>query len=134
MRRFPLFAFLVFALLAAGCTSSGRLVTYNTTINSVERPADAKDRYGEYTVSQKDTGYVYKDDLIRAIFVSGGSQVVTTVKNKTEHSIQIRLEQGAFVLPSGASDRILLGDMSYMNRNQKVQPITVPSVQLHLLL
>jgi hypothetical protein len=116
------------ALLLAGCGASQRLVTYNTKIDAVERPSDAKERYGEYTVSQSDTaGYVYEDDLVRATFVSGGSTVLTSVQNKTDHSIQIRVEQGAFVLPGGKSDRILLGDMSYAGRNNQVQPITVPS-------
>lgn len=125
-RHLNYFLLLVALVIFAGC-ATGRTVTYNATINSVERPEDAKDRYGEYTVTETDTSYIYEDELIRAGFVTGGGSVFTTIENKTDHSIQIRLEQGAFVRPSGNSDRILLGEMSYMNRNQEVQPITVPS-------
>jgi hypothetical protein len=52
--------------------------------------------------------------------------MLLTLENKSEHSIQIRPEQGALVMPGGSSERIILGDMSYANRNQEVQPITVP--------
>lgn len=111
---------------AAGCTSS-RNASYNATIDSVERPSDAAERYGEYTVSETDSSYVYEDDLIRAGFLNSGGSVLMNVENKTEHSIQMRLEEGAFVMPDGSSERILTGDMSFANRNQEVQPITVPS-------
>jgi hypothetical protein len=121
-----LFLFATVIALAAGC-QTGRLVSYNSTIDSVERPEDTAERYGEYTVSMQDTSYVYEDELVRAAFATSGSSVFMSVENKTDYSIQVLVEQGAFVMPSGSSERILLGDMSYANRNQEVQPITVPS-------
>lgn len=128
MSKLQLFLLFCAALVFAGC-AGGQVVTYNSTIDSVERPDDAEDRYGEYTITESDTaGYVYEDELIQATFVSsGGSRVLGTLENKTDYSIQVRVEQGAFILPGGSSDRIMLGDMSFANRNQEVQPITIPS-------
>lgn len=115
----PLLLFAAIAALAAGCSTT-RYVGYNATLDTVERPEDAADRYGEYTVTQQDTSYIYEDELIRAGFVTSGSDVFMSVTNKTDYSIQVNVEQGAFIRPSGSSDRILLGDMSFANRNQKV--------------
>jgi len=130
MRKPLPFALAVLAFAVLGCAGPNQ-ITYNTGIESVERPTDTKERYGEYTVTRQDTTdgskYIYEDDLIRAGWLYSGGSMLLTLKNKSEHSIQARLEQGAFVMPDGGSERILLGDMSYANRNQEVQPITVPS-------
>lgn len=122
--------FLFAVTLLAGCGGS-RVVSYNAGIDSVERPSDAEERYGEYNVSERDTTdgtkYVYEDDLVRAGWVYSGGSLIAILENKTEHSIQARLEQGAFITPGGGSQRILTGDMSYANRNEEVRPITIPS-------
>ena len=83
--------------VAIGC-SGGRAVTYNSTIDEVERPGDAAERYGEYTVSETDSSYVYEDELAQAGFLTSGGSVLMNVENKTGYSAQIRLEQGAFVM------------------------------------
>lgn len=120
----------ILGIVLAAC-GGPRMVSYNAGIESVERPTDAEERYGEYTVSERDTTegtkYIYEDDLVRAGWVYAGGTMLLTLENKTEHSIQARLEQGAFVTPSGGSQRILTGDMSYASRNDEVRPITVPS-------
>lgn len=126
MRHLSKLLLLAVLAVAIGC-SGGRAVTYNSTIDEVERPSDAAERYGEYTVSETDSSYVYEDELVRAGFLTSGGSVLMNVENKTDYSVQIRLEQGAFVMPGGSSERILTGGMSYASRNDQVQPITVPS-------
>jgi len=130
MRRFLHIPVIAFAIILVGCAGPN-YVTYSTGIESVERPTDAEERYGEYTVTEQDTTegtkYIYQDDLVRAGWVYSSGSMLLTLENKSEHSIQIRLEQGAFVMPGGDSERIILGDMSYADRNQEVRPITVPS-------
>lgn len=118
------------AFLMVGCASP-RSVLYDSEISSVERPTDTEERYGEYEVTTRDTTegteYIYEDQLIRAAWLQSGPSLMVTMENKTEHSLQVRLEQGAFITPSGSSERILTGDMSYADRNQEVRPITIPS-------
>lgn len=130
MRRFLKLSLLSIVVILVGCAGPNQ-ITYNTGIESVERPSDTKERYGEYTVTRQDTTdgskYIYQDDLIRASWLYSGGSMLLTLKNKSDHSIQARLEQGAFVMPDGGSERIILGDMSYANRNQEIQPITVPA-------
>jgi hypothetical protein len=130
MRKLLLPFITVLALAVFGCAGPNQ-ITYNTGLDSVERPSDTKERYGEYTVTSQDTTdgskYIYEDELIRASWLYSAGSMLVTLQNKSDHSIQARLEQGAFVMPDGSSERILLGDMSYADRNQEVQPITIPS-------
>lgn len=117
-------------LLFTGCAMTGTNVYYNVGIDQVERPADAEERYGEYKVTEQDTAetteYVYEDDLLAAGWLFVNDAMLLTVENKTDHSIKVLLNEGAFVMPSGGSQRILTGDMSYSERNNEVQPIVVP--------
>lgn len=121
--------YLILALLLTGC-ATGSSVTYNVGIDQVERPSDAQERYGEYTVTEQDTTegteYVYEDDLLKAGWLYVGGAMLVSVENKTDYSFRILLNEGAFVLPSGGSQRILTGNMSYASRNDEVQPIIVP--------
>lgn len=131
MRYGPLLISLLAAVILSGCAAGTQSVSYNAGIKSVERPADAQDRYGEYTITENDTTegtqYIYEDDLVKAVWLFANSSMVMDIENKTDFSIQVRLNEGAFVLPDGGSSRIMTGDMSYAERNQDVQPIVVPS-------
>lgn len=125
-----IFALLTLALLFTGCMAPQSVVTYDVGLDQVERPADAEDRYGDYTVTQQEeedetAAYVYEDEMLRATWLYTGS-LVFQVENKTDHSLRILLEEGAFVMPSGSSDRILTGNMSYAERNDAPSHIIVP--------
>lgn len=106
-------------------------IAYNAELAQVERPQDAEKRYGEYEVIERDTAqgqkYVYKDDLITAGFVLTRESILMIVENKTDFSIRIPLEEAAFVGPTGSSDRLLTGEMSYLERNDSPPPIVIPS-------
>jgi len=125
------FSWLPLLLLLTGCAMTSATVNYDVGLDQVERPTDAAERYGEYTVTEQDTTegtkYVYNDELLTAGWLYGGDSMFLSLQNKTDYSIRILLNEGAFVLPSGSSQRILTGDMSYAERNEEVQPIIVPS-------
>lgn len=132
IERSGLFLSLVaLAILSSACAPQSSSVLYNTNLDSVERPADAQEQYGEYEVSKRDTTdgtkYVYEDELIRASFFVIDGFITTSVENLTEYSIQLNFGEGAIVLPSGSSDQLVTGNMSYADRNQAIQPVTVPS-------
>lgn len=128
LRILPL-GLLILAFLLTGClTSQG--VSYNVGLDQIERPSDVEERYGEYTVTEQDTTdgtkYIYEDELLSAGWLYAGNMVFMSVENKTDHSIRILLNEGAFVMPSGSSQRILTGSMSYAERNEEVQPLIIP--------
>jgi len=127
----PLILVVLTAGLLAGCATSNMSgALYNVGLDEVERPADAKERYGEYDVVERDTTegtkYIYEDDLVEASFYMGGGSILTNIRNKTDYSIKVRIADGAFVSSSGQSDRLVTGNMSYANRNESPQPLIVP--------
>lgn len=129
----------VICLVLFACASSGNVtsdttfldVTYDAALTQVERPESVEERYGDYEVVERDTTegqkYVYNDDLITAGFLLQQKSILVVAENKAEHSIQIRLGEGAFVGLDGSSQRLLTGEMSYMERNDAPPPVVVPS-------
>ena len=54
-------------------------------------------------------------------------QVVVSVSNKSDATMQIVPDSSVFVLPSGASSRVLTGQASYATRNNPQPVILVPA-------
>ncbi len=118
------------AFMFTGCMAPQSAVLYDVGLDAVERPADVEDRYGDYSVTQQEEDdetakFVYEDEMLKATWLYTG-ELVFQVENKTDHSLRILLEEGAFVMPSGSSNRILTGNMSYAERNDAPSPIIVP--------
>lgn len=117
-----------------GCTATNQTIQYDVALAEVERPADTRTKYGEYTVSKQDTTsatgkaakYVYSDKLLNAAWLYLGDSMLLVVTNNTDHSIKIDWDEAAFVMPGGRSDRVLLGNMSYAERNRSMPPTIVP--------
>jgi len=134
-----LMAAVLILLVLFACASSGNVtsdttfldVKYDARLTEVERPKSVEERYGDYEVVERDTAqgqkYVYKDNLITAGFVLLQKSIFVAVENKVEQSIQIQLGEGAFVGPDGSSERLLTGEMSYMERNNAPPPVVIPS-------
>jgi len=124
-----LFAASIVALLT-GC-SAFQSVTYNTELQSVERSERAAAQYGDYTLAREETGdgprHIYEDGLLRMAWLFDNTTLRLNVENKTAYSLRVRLDKGAFRLPSGRRDRVLRGDMSYQERDAPAPPLLVPS-------
>lgn len=126
--RWLLAAFVV--ALLTGC-SAFQSVTYNTEIQSVERSGRAAAQYGDYTLARDETEdgprHIYEDGLVRMAWLFDNTSMRLDVENKTAYSVRVRLDKGAFRLPSGRQDRLLRGDMSYQERDAPAPPLLVPS-------
>lgn len=130
MGRLPPSLVVFVAALLAGC-SAFQSVRYHTELQSVERSKQAERRYGDYTLNarQTDAGTrtVYEDGLLRATWFFENTWMRLEMESRTRYTLRVRLDKGTFVTPSGRRDRVLRGDMSYLERNDEVPPLIVPS-------
>lgn len=116
-------------LLFLGCASSTYYAAeYDLGLAEVTRPADAEERYGEKTVTETDSSYTFEDEFISTVWVpmTGGSMLML-LTNKTDHSMQIDWNQGAYVGPSGSSERLVHGEVRQYQLTSQLPPTVIPS-------
>ncbi len=96
----------------------------------VERPKEAKQRYGEQTVATTQeegvTKYVFEDDMVRTVWYFGSKDISLLLSNKTDHSIKIIWDEAAYVDHHGASHRCMHSGVKYTDRNNPQPPTVVP--------
>ena len=102
---------------------------YNIEMTEVERPADAKERYGEQKInSAKVDGnlkYFFEDDLVRIAWLATSSSLSFLLENKTDHSLKIIWDEAAFVDENGVSHRVMHSGVKYTDRNSSQPPTVV---------
>lgn len=102
---------------------------YNVGLQSVERPEDASERYGESTIVdfQEDGSkkYRYEDDLIDVVWLPLSTQFAFSLKNKSDNSIKILWDEAVYVNESGSSSRVMHAGVKYIDRNNSQPPTIV---------
>lgn len=130
MQSIPRLLLLSIAVFLAGC-SGFQGVTYYTELQSVERSAQARTQYGEYTLVTEESPdgpqSVYEDALMQATWVFENTSMHLIVENKLPYSIWIPLDKADVVLPNGKRTRLLRGDMGYVEHDDPVPPLIIPS-------
>lgn len=115
------------SFLMVSCASYNAI--YDITLTEVERPADAKDRYGVQKIeSFKEEGktkYSFEDEVVKVIWIPTSSQFLFTLTNKTKHSIQIIWDEAVYVDENGLSKRVMHTGVNYIDRNNPQPPTTV---------
>lgn len=103
---------------------------FQATLQKVEKPSSAHNRYGENEVrritEEGNQKYVFEDDLVQITWFPAWNMIYTKVQNKSDHSIKIIWDQGAFVGPDGSTCGIAHGDMSRMDLGKPVSPSVIP--------
>ena len=83
---------------------------YDIGLQEVERPAQAKEKYGEQKITQiEEEGvakYSFDDQMINIVIYPTHSGIYFTLKNKTSYSIKIIWDEAAFVDENGSSHRV----------------------------
>jgi hypothetical protein len=101
---------------------------YNVGLQEVERPENAKERYGESKIvnfeEEGKTKYSYEDDMIKIVWLPLSTQFGFTLKNKTDHSIKIIWDEAVYVDQNGSSGRVMHSGVKYIDRSNP-QPPTV---------
>lgn len=101
---------------------------YQVGLKEVERPEDAKERYGESKIvnfeEEGKTKYSYEDDMIKIVWLPLSTQFGFTLENKTDHSIKIIWDEAVYVNQNNSSGRVMHAGVKYIDRNNP-QPPTV---------
>ena len=102
---------------------------YQIGLLNVERPENAKERYGESKIvnfeEDGETKYSYEDEMIKIIWIPLRKQFTFALENKTDHSIKIIWDEAVFVDASGSSERVMHSGVKYTDRNSPQTPTIV---------
>jgi hypothetical protein len=102
---------------------------YDISLKEVERPAQAKERYGEQKIMKAEEGgmekYYFEDEMVKIVWIPTASQISFILTNKTEHSIKIVWDEAAFVDENGVSHRVMHSGVKYIDRTNPQPPSVV---------
>ena len=101
---------------------------YEIVLSEVERPTEAKERYGESKISsteEQDYQYVFEDEMIKILWLIGESQFGFFMTNKTDHSIKIIWDEGAYVDENNGSHRIIHSGDKYAQIDDPQPPSVI---------
>lgn len=101
-------------------------VVYDISLQAVERPVDAKTRYGEQIITQvQEEGvlkYCFEDEMVKILWLPTASSVNFLLANKTNHSIKIIWDEAVFIDEEGQNHRIIHSGVKYADRNNPQPP------------
>jgi len=102
---------------------------YDIELQEVERPAQAKERYGEpKIVSTQDAGvnkYLFEDEMVRVLWLPTKDAIHFSLTNKTSQSIKIIWDEAAYVDVNGSSHRVMHSGVKYIDRTNSQPPTIV---------
>ncbi len=111
-----------------GCVTFNQAL-YDIELQEVERPAQAKERYGEQKIATtQEAGvnkYVFEDDMVRVLWLPTTDAIHFSLTNKTSHSIKIIWDEAAYVDVNGSSQRVMHSGVKYIDRNNPQPPTIV---------
>jgi len=122
---------LIFALFLATMLTSCMTYQgfYNVGLQEVERPENAKERYGESKIinfeEEGKTKYSYEDELIKIIWLPLSTQFAFTLENKSDNSIKIIWDEAVYVDENGSSGRVMHSGVKYVDRSNPQPPTVV---------
>jgi hypothetical protein len=105
--------------------------TYNTSLTSVESPANANLKYGETKIvsSKNDDGiskYTYEDDYIHIVWFIDSKQFNFVLTNKSGFSIKLPWDDMAYVNEYGKTMRVIHSGIKLIDRNAAQATSVVP--------
>jgi len=103
-------------------------VNYDISLDSVERPEEAQERYGGQKIFEADQEkyqYTFEDEMIKALWLPTTQQFFFMLENKTDHSIRIIWDEAALVDPKGQTHKVTHSGVKYIDRNNPQAPSVV---------
>lgn len=114
--------------LGIGCMPS-YYATYDIGMTEVERPENAKERYGEPVISTSDSAsvkkYVFTDSLISVAWVLTANSISFELRNKSQHSIKIIWDEVSYVDPAGQSLKVMHAGVKYTECSNSHPPSVI---------
>lgn len=126
MNKSKIILFTIFIFIIFGCAGSTQQISFDMTLDQVERPQDANEQYGEINTTVIDSlgkKYLYfEDDLVRVWFSFGNTQIGLIVENKSDHTMKISWDYAAWISPVGVSGRVIHSGVRLIDRNAPQSP------------
>ncbi|MDP2993122.1 MAG: hypothetical protein Q8N82_07165, partial [Deltaproteobacteria bacterium] len=101
---------------------------YQISLNKVERPEKAGNRYGPQKVDAIATDqkyrFAFEDDMVKILWFVGSTNINFLLQNKTNYSVKIPWDEAAYVDEYGRSHRVMHSGVKYTDRD-KPQPPSV---------
>lgn len=113
-------------ILASACAGTLYKPAYDMRLESVERPANATQRYGPVVVSVVGDSSVFEDGMIRLAAVVGFSQVGLLIQNKSEHAVRVKWSEAAFVGFDGQASPIMHDGTRYIECKEEKAASVIP--------
>jgi hypothetical protein len=104
------------------------MLNYSISLIEVERPMEAKERYGEQKITyidEEDYSYAFEDEMIRILWLPTSSKMAFLLENKTDYSIRIIWDEAAYVDENGQSHRVMHSGVRYIERDNPKPPSVV---------
>ena len=120
----------VFLFLSfTGCGSIVYDAAYQLSLSKVERPEKASHLYGNQKIdSVLDNSkyqYCFEDSLVKILWFADSRQIIFSVENKTENTIEIPWDKAAYMDPEGHSHRIMHSGVEYRDRANPQPPSVI---------
>lgn len=121
----------LFAILFSSCATLQPIYygTYNIELTQVERPAQAKQRYGEIKISpvteEGKSKYSFEDDMVRIMWLVTADNISFLLTNKTDYSIKIIWDEAVYVDENGVSQKVMHSGVKYSERESTQPPSVV---------
>ncbi len=111
-----------------GCVTFHQAL-YDFELQKVERPAQAKEKYGDQKIATtQEEGvnkYVFEDEMIRVLWFPTTYEINFSLTNKTSHSIKIIWDDAVYVDVNGISHRVMHSGVKYIDRNNPQTPTII---------
>lgn len=116
-------------LRAQAAANAPQELVWDIRLKEVERPAKAKERYGNQVLStQSDSGitrYMFEDQLVRILWLADDRRLHFSLMNKTDFSIKVVWNEAAFVDPHGKSGAVMHEGVRYTDCSAAKTPSVV---------
>ncbi|HOF40645.1 MAG TPA: hypothetical protein PLD73_11265 [Candidatus Hydrogenedentes bacterium] len=126
MRRVVLIVGLAFVLQSC---AFGPGIDYRIALTEVERPEDAKQRYGEAKITTNEeegqSKWHFSDALVAIVWLPSTEAVSFILENKSSHSLKILWDEASLVGPDGVSHRVMHEGVRFIERNAPQPPTVV---------
>ena len=110
----------------SGCSSN---IYYLIGLKNVERPAAAKERYGEQKITKvKEEGEKkssFEDALVNITWLVKADEISFRLSNKTDDSIKIIWDEAAYINEGGSNLKVMHSGVEYSERNNPQLPSVI---------
>jgi len=115
-------------LAAAGCAPA-TTTHYDIGLTAVERPQDARARYGGTTITRLDTAglgkYLFEDQLVSMAWIFTRDRLAFKLTNKTRYSLKVLWDEASYLDAGGQSHRVMHNGVKYIDRSLTEPPSVV---------